>query len=293
MTDMMVQPCRLLSPVTMPAGLQCVQVFLTYDCNMRCTHCTNNLVARKPAQPNLTGRDWIDGLTRLQPAVPVTLRGGEPSRHPDFIEIVEGLAPVVPLRIVTNLTFDVTRLFDRVDPARLNDQPTWAPIRATFHLGHTDPDRMLENVLALEKAGYRVGVLGMAEPDDLPRLREIQRRFLSWGVDFRLRSFVGWINGQLVGDFRYPDAVGAPDARTAACRNSELSIAPDGTLYHCRRDCFARASVAGHLLDRELRITARHSPCRNYGHCHPCDVELRPTVFRGSRHTAMEILPLD
>ena len=207
--------------------------------------------------------------------------------------MLETLPAGLPLKLVTNLSFDVTELMGRVSPQRMNSHPSWAPIRATFHLGRTDPEEMLHKVMLLEESGYRVGILAMAPPDRHAELRDMQTWFLSWGIDFRIRAFVGYVDGELKGHFRYEDATGQSETRSAACRSAEISIAPDGRVYRCRRECFGENGAVGHLLDDDLVIRARHSPCQNYGVCHPCDVELRPTVFRGSRRTAMEILPLD
>ncbi len=291
--DLMLQTLRRLKPVAVPASILSVQAFLTYQCSYDCVDCTNDLVARKTPRVQMTGRQWVEGLSRLEDAVPVVLRGGEPSEHPGFLEIMETLPPGVPIRLVTNLSFDVTELMGRISPERMNSHPSWAPIRATFHIGKSDPDEMLGKIMLLEESGYRVGVLGMAAPAKEPALRAIQRWFLSWGVDFRIRPFVGYVNRKLTGNFRYPDATGQAETRTAACRTTEMMIAPDGRVYRCRRDCFGETDAVGHILDSELEIASRHKPCRNYGVCHPCDVELRPTVFRGNQRTAMEILPLD
>jgi hypothetical protein len=209
------------------------------------------------------------------------------------MKIVETLPTRIPMRIVTNLSFDVTELMGRVDAERLNANAGWAPICATFHAGKSDAEEMLAKVMMLEESGYRVGLLGMATPGEEESLRKTQKWFLSWGVDFRVRSFVGYADGELMGDFGYPDAVGQSSTRPAACRTSEMSITPDGRVYRCRRDAFAESGSVGHILDSELQLAGRHTPCRNYGVCHPCDVELRSTSFRGERHTTMEILPLD
>lgn len=293
MTDLMVQTVRRLKPVFTPAGIRSIQAFLTYHCSFGCVHCTNDLVARKTPRHLMSGAQWVEALGRLENGAPVTLRGGEPSSHPDFFDILEMLPAKVPLKLVTNLSFDPADLVGRLDPERINRHPSWAPIRVAFHLGKSDPEEILGKVMVLEEAGFRIGLLGMALPDQQDALQKIQKWFLSWGVDFRIRTFVGYLDGKLTGTFRYPDASGQQTPRAAACRTTELNIAPDGRIYHCRRDCFAETGAVGHVLDNALELTSRHNPCRNYGLCHPCDVELRPTVFRGSQRTAMEILPLD
>jgi len=293
MTDLMLKTQTRLRTVKVPSNILSIQAFLTYRCGFDCIDCTNNLVARKTPRIELSGRQWVEGLSRIDGNTPVTLRGGEPSEHPGFFEIMEALPAHVPVKLVTNLHFDVAELIGRVSPERMNAHPSWAPIRAIFHLGKSDPDDFLKKVMLLEEGGYRVGVLAMARPGREAELRQRQRWFLNWGVDFRIRPFVGYINGKLVGNFRYPDATGQCDTRQAACRSTELMIAPDGRIYHCRRDCFGENRALGHLLDNDLTITARHSPCANFGVCHPCDVELRPTIFGGNQRTAVEILPLD
>ena len=282
-----------LRSVVVPEGVQEIHAYLTYQCTLTCEDCTNNLVARKEPKALLSGRQWVEGLSRLEGPVPVVIRGGEPSQHPGFFEIMEHLSTRQPLRLITNLEFDVNELPGRVNPDRMNAEGSWAPIRATFHLGRTDPEIMLEKVLYLEEVGFRVGVMAMARPGEEQVLEDIQRWFLSWGTDFRIRPFVGYSDGKLVGNFRYPHATGQGEGAAGICRTSELHVGPDGRVYRCRHDCFGAAGATGQLLDSELTLSVRHRPCPNYGLCHPCDVEARPTCFKGSQRTAVEILEAD
>ncbi|MBN2360947.1 MAG: radical SAM protein [Deltaproteobacteria bacterium] len=65
-----------------------VDLALTYACENRCLHCYNQ---RGRQREPLTGEDWRRVLHRLaEIGVPhVILTGGEPTRHPDLLSIVE------------------------------------------------------------------------------------------------------------------------------------------------------------------------------------------------------------
>ena len=102
-----------LTPEVLPARFNYVGVFLTLDCNKSCFYCINT-VGKSRVRPwkgtfGLTGAQWIEGLNRLRlpDDLPVTLQGGEPSLHPEFLEIILGLRDDLHIDILTNLSFDV------------------------------------------------------------------------------------------------------------------------------------------------------------------------------------------
>ena len=82
-------------PIVIPERYNYIAVFLTLACNLRCSYCINAFAPLDRKSPRMTGADWIAGLNRIvsRPDLPVTLQGGEPSVHPDFIDIVNGIRP--------------------------------------------------------------------------------------------------------------------------------------------------------------------------------------------------------
>ena len=82
-----------------------MQLELTGNCDLECVHCyaeSGPLVAHGP----MTGADWIDaidqgvalGLRRVQ------LIGGEPTRHPDFLAVLDhAVGAGLAVSVYTNL----------------------------------------------------------------------------------------------------------------------------------------------------------------------------------------------
>ena len=70
---------------------------------------------------------------RSRPDLPVTLQGGEPSLHPDFHAIINGLREDIPIDILTNLQFDVNAFMRNVRPERVSREAPYASIRVSYH----------------------------------------------------------------------------------------------------------------------------------------------------------------
>ena len=106
------------------------------------------------------------GLNRLKARVdlPVTLQGGEPSLHKEFIYIINNLKPDLPIDILTNLQFDPEEFMGKVDPARLRRDAPYASIRVSFHPEVMDLGETLEKALKAVKGGFQYRYLGGGHP---------------------------------------------------------------------------------------------------------------------------------
>jgi MoaA/NifB/PqqE/SkfB family radical SAM enzyme len=67
-------------------------LILTADCNMRCSHCYGNYGVDVP-KDELSGKEWISVIEDLSKngIFFVNISGGEPTMHPDFVEIIKSL----------------------------------------------------------------------------------------------------------------------------------------------------------------------------------------------------------
>ena len=80
-----------------------VHVYLTLACNLMCSYCVNqaNLKESKLKYYKIApGKNWVKALNRANKTIIFT--GGEPTLHPDFIEIINGIKKELPIIVYTN-----------------------------------------------------------------------------------------------------------------------------------------------------------------------------------------------
>jgi hypothetical protein len=229
-----------------------------------------------------------------RPDLPVTLQGGEPSLHPDFHEIINGLRSDLNIDVLTNLQFDVDDFAAKVKPQRLRREAPYASIRVSYHPEVMDLAQTKAKVLRLLEKGYSVGIWAVRHPGQVDQIERARRECVEAGIDFRLKEFLGFHDGKLYGQYKYPDAVAVPAADPAEagcvqCRTSELIIGSQGDVYRCHGDLYEGRKPIGHILDAAFAIQDVYRPCSDYGHCNPCDVKVKTDRFQRFGHTSVDI----
>jgi hypothetical protein len=243
----------------------------------------------------MPGSHWIAGLSRLanlehsDGVVPVTLQGGEPTVHPDFYQIVNGTPERIRLDVLTNLWFDAAEMIRRVDPARLRRPAPYASIRVSYHPGQAEPAALFEKVHRMIAAGFSIGIWAVLHPDTQEHVLEVQRRALAEGIDFRTKEFLGFADGKLYGQYKYPQACMMQQRRKVLCRTTELLIGPSGDFYRCHHDLYSRSTPIGHLLDPAFEMGGKFRMCENFGWCNPCDIKVKTNRLQQFGHTSVEI----
>jgi len=270
-----------MRPVDIPNELTYVGVFLTLRCNYKCSYCINRH-GKLSRRRELTPEQWIEGLNRLNIPrslmVPLTLQGGEPSVYKEWLDIIEGVRPEFYIDILTNLTFDLDDFIKRILPGRLQRNVPYASIRVSYHPEWADYDVLLRRILALQGAGYDIGLFVVDHPNidiEIPK-----RTALLAGVDFRTKQFLGEYDGKLYGTYKYPESVSGYKNKIVDCKLTELLIAPNGNIHHCHRDLYANENVLGNILDPELRISFEYRKCKNFGLCNNCDQKIKTDRYQ-------------
>lgn len=287
-----------LQGVLLPARFNYVGVFLTLDCNKNCFYCINTLGKPRVRPWNgtfgLTGARWIEGLNRLRlpDDLPVTLQGGEPSLHPDFLEIILGLREDLRIDILTNLSFDVKTFVRSVPAKRLWRAAPYASIRVSYHPTQSHLSELLASVQTLIDAGFPVGVYVIDHPAHADANRRASEECVKLGIDIRTKEFLGSHRGRILGTYRYADAM-TGEPRAVRCRPSELLIDPNGHVYRCHADLYAGRNPRGHILDPVLELSDAFARCDAYGSCHPCDVKIKTNRFQEFGHTSVEIREME
>ncbi|MEW6489707.1 MAG: radical SAM protein [Thermodesulfobacteriota bacterium] len=282
-----------MHPVPIPDRYNYIAVFLTLACNLRCSFCINRFGSAEPprARP-MAGSEWVRGLDRLvtRPDLPVTLQGGEPSLHPDFIDILNGLRPDLPIDILTNLTFDVEEFARRVRPERLRRQAPYASIRVSYHPETMELAPLVERVLFLQDAGFSVGIWGVMHPLQEAAVLAAQAHCAARGIDFRTKDFLGEYDDRFYGTLRYPQACSGATRNRVLCRTTELLVGPSGGIYRCHSDLYAGRHPVGSLLDPDFSVEDEFRPCEVFGQCNPCDIKVKTNRFQEFGHTSVEVL---
>jgi len=235
--------------ILVPNNLTYIGAFLSLRCNFNCAYCINKHGELKPRK-ELTGEQWIEGLNRLQIdrklMVPITLCGGEPSKHKGFLNILKWLKEDLYIDILTNLDFDVDEFMREILPERLKRDVPYASIRVSYHPEFSDLTILFGNLVKMQYKGYSVGLFAVEHPDtNLDYVKKLSKQL---GIDFRTKEFLGIWRNTLWGEYKYPDAI-CGETKKVQCKTSELLIAPDGNIHRCHRDLYAGENPVGNILD--------------------------------------------
>ena len=278
--------------ILMPQRYNYIAVFLTLECDLMCSYCIN-LFSNKKKFPKvqITGREWVEGLNRIisRDDLPITLQGGEPSLHPDFIWIIKNLREDLNIDILTNLQFDVNEFIVQINPDRLKREAPYPSIRVSYHPEKMDLDRLILKVKLMQEAGFSIGIYGILHPQFNRAILDAQKKCRRLNIDFRTKEFLGEFNGKIYGTYLYPEAVAGASRKRCLCRTTELIIGPSGSIYRCHRDLYEDSAPIGHLLDPDFQIEDKFRECRMYGYCNPCDIKIKTNRLQQFGHTSVEI----
>jgi len=276
-------------PITLPKSYNYIGVFLTLKCNYRCSYCINSFDGLRRNRTHLTGRQWVEALNRIEGHLPVTLQGGEPSLHPDFIYIINNLKPQLDIDILTNLQFDVDEFIASVDPDRIRRDAPYASIRVSYHPEVMELDGLLIDVCKLQDRGFSIGIWGVLHPQYVADVMRAKAKATELGIDFRTKEFLGIYEGKLYGTYLHTDACNAERMLSCECKTTELLIAPDGGVFPCHSSLYSGHNQIGNVLDRRFQIQDKYRPCHRFGRCNPCDVKVKTNRFQQFGHTSVSI----
>lgn len=280
-----------MDALTIPKEYNYIAVFLTLGCNLRCPFCINRFGDADRRYPIMSGDQWLAGLNRIvsRPDLPITLQGGEPSLHPDFCNIINGLRSDLNIDILTNLQFDVDAFMAAVPAGRVRRDAPYASIRVSYHPGEMDLEEMVTKVVRMLECGYSIGVWAVDHPSNGEAIDEARRACTDRGIDFRLKEFLGEHEGRMYGSYRYPDGLSRREHAPVQCRTTELIVGPSGDVYRCHGDLYEGRPGIGHLCDEAFSIETGFRPCTSFGFCNPCDIKIKTNRFQRFGHTSVEI----
>lgn len=285
--------------IELPKEYNYVAVFLTLGCQLKCSYCINIMDYKRgglaKGRPAMTAKDWITALNRIEARedLPITLQGGEPTSHPDFYEIINGVHK--PMDLLTNCQFNIDAFISNVNPDKFKRTSPYASIRVSFHPEQMDLSDTVRRVTALRDGHYHIGVWMVEVPDQMKVFSEAKFAFQRAGIDFRSKELLGEYNGRVYGHFKYEGAVGQAREmlKKCMCRTTELIVAPDGSIHRCHSDVYNLRREIGHVLDPSFRLAHVFRPCSVFGDCSGCDVKVKTNRFQEHGHTSVEIIDIE
>ncbi|NVN99423.1 MAG: radical SAM protein [Geobacteraceae bacterium] len=281
-----------LPKIVLPDSYNYIAVFLTLECNLGCSYCINRFGELADPVKLLSGDEWLAGINRLVSAenLPLTLQGGEPTLHPDFYRVVNGIRSDLNIDLLTNLEVHPQRFMEKISPERLKRDAPYASIRVSYHPETMKIEALAARVLFFLDAGYSIGIWGVLHPIWAAEVLRAQRYCQELGIDFRTKEFLGEHEGVMSGHYSYIDACDRNVRKEVQCRTTELLIGPGGGVYRCHSDLYEGRAALGNILDPDLVISNDFRYCDCFGFCNPCDVKLKTDRFQIFGHTSVEIL---
>ncbi|MCO4771901.1 MAG: radical SAM protein [Deltaproteobacteria bacterium] len=244
-------------------------------CNYRCSYCTQRFVDDRRQRAKDVDA-FVAGLVGLPGDWEVKLSGGEPFRHPGFLDAVAAMvAGGLRVSVVTNFSDSLERLL------RFAELTASRPgvLSASLHLEYADVGEFLTKAVAVQAAhAGSFNVTCVATRDVLPRLGELQRRFGEEGVRLKVQpekqdrdviEYTGDERTQLValGGHNATGRV-APSFAGLPCWAGARSFILDheGHAWRCYPARRQRTEYLGNLLDGTLLLHESARLCQ-YAYC--------------------------
>jgi len=280
-----------MKPIRILQSYNYTAAFLTFACNLKCSFCINNFEQSLIKRKTISGKNWVKGLNRIisRDDLPITLQGGEPSIHPDFIYIINNLKPELNIDILTNLQFDVEEFIKKVNPDRIKRKSPYASIRVSYHPEQMDLDEIIKKTLRMLEKNFSIGIWAVEFPPYEKVMKEAQAKCQKIGIDFRLKEFLGEYNGKLYGTYKYAGACDKKFKKKVQCKTTELLMDSSGDVFRCHFDLYAGIDKVGNILDPDFQIEDKFRDCDHFGHCNPCDIKVKTNRFQQYGHTSVEI----
>ncbi len=244
-------------------------------CNYRCSYCTQRFTDNR-AQWAEQLPDFVRAFCALPGDWEIKLSGGEPFRHPNFVDAIRGLADGgLRVSVVTNFSASEAELLAFISATCA--QP--GLLSASLHLEYVQPDAFLEKLAWFaERFDGEVCATSVATRQTLGQLSALRSRFAERGLRLKVqpekqdREVVDYSpeeRAQLLalGGHNDTGAV-APNFQGRPCWAGARYLIVDhlGDAYRCYPARRYRKEFLGNLLDGSLRLRSEARPCP-YAYC--------------------------
>jgi ADP-heptose:LPS heptosyltransferase/glycosyltransferase involved in cell wall biosynthesis/2-polyprenyl-3-methyl-5-hydroxy-6-metoxy-1,4-benzoquinol methylase/cytochrome c-type biogenesis protein CcmH/NrfG len=275
---------------------------LTFRCNARCPFCILNGRGMHQKTHELSGRDILEFWNKLdhRQGQRLSLIGGEPTLHRDFVEIVNNLEGY-QITITTNCKgpFYEDAFFHKKLRPRNSSR---LRINTTFHPHHISSSEYLRVIAKYKETGYFVDQTSFVfHPQIGSFLDEIKK--VNEVIPIKAAPYLGFYDKEkgfqapfspsniepnenyhdlnaaasicgLTDLNAYRDICGQQEKRVAKCIHPvrSLIISPDGLYYHCHYKLYYGIDPVCSIKEFDPIQEALPIECRHYGFCNWCDV---------------------
>lgn len=264
--------------------------FLTFNCTGNCWYCIQHvckdsfLEARVDYEKNkLSGEEWVNFYNRLQKwhSQKLGIIGGEPTIHPDFFEVVNGVKGFYRT-ITTNLSTKAILQFDHKIENKDNLR-----INTSFHPKLMTVDAFAERIHLLRDQGFYIDQIAMVDTHEVD-FRKYHTEFLARGITIQPQTFLGIFDGELYPNAEssmmedhgetginnrttFMDGFSCARKTQVLCSSGRFLVAPDGGIYRCHYQLYSGVDKQGDVRTGEFPIEQDYRLCEDYGFCNPCD----------------------
>jgi len=258
-------------------------------CNYRCSYCTQRFVEDRSRWAADVPR-FLAAFAQLPGDWEIKLSGGEPFRHPAFLDVVAGLVEQGRrVSVVTNFSAKEDVLARYAELVR----PRPGLVSASLHLEYVDVDAFVAKArrFADQHAGAFC-VTAVATRALLPTLPDLAQRFAEADLVFKIqpekqdRDVIDYSDDERAQLLALGGHAGSgridPNLSGRPCWAGARYLIVDhlGEAYRCYPARRYRREGLGNLLDGTFRLRLGAEPCR-YSYCN-CIVP----QARGMVHTA-------
>jgi MoaA/NifB/PqqE/SkfB family radical SAM enzyme len=280
-------------------------VFLTLGCNLNCDYCVQKIsLPRQPQAhyPLVAGRIWTEALNSITPRrkkkflwvykkKKISITGGAPSLHPDFIYILNHLDRDWRITVTSNFC---TPFFKDAGLLRQLKRRRGLKFNASYHFLYTPLDNFIENLIRVKRAGIFVHtVFIVGHPDYAEKIKYLKEKIAEIHPLVKTQRFLGYYGGELYprsdrhgleceqkdGIFNYAfyqEGFGQKEKKDIYCRMNKVLFAPNGDIYNCHYKLYTgHQDKLGNLFEDNVHIVLprEYFLCHDFGFCNPCDSE--------------------
>jgi len=269
------------------------RIFLTWDihysCNYKCPYCFfDKIWDRHYTENRYPGIErWIEiwnNVFEKYGSCHLHITGGECSTYPDFFELVREISKNHSVTVDTNLSFDVSAVIGKLNPANVS-------FAATYHPLFADLDLFLEKTAKLKNNNFQTLVEFVAYPPQLDKIQLCRAEFAKINVTLKIGPFRGEFNGKsypreysqqeriLIEDHSINNAAGLQlswygeeqekeKRADKICRMGQMyaKIRADGSVYRC---CKVKPDTKklGNMLEGSFKMLDDARPCEYSNEC--------------------------
>lgn len=259
-----------------------IQLFITFRCSGNCPYCIQGPMERN-AYKEVSSDKWIDFIRRHEQGTKIGLIGGEPTLYGGFKDIVEACSEDYLITVTTNLKGPLFNKFDEFLEWARQYRVRW---NMSFHPSVLKVSDFINKVTNMRLNGLWVDQVASVDCKDM---EQYHKELCDANIGFWLQTDTsidsegvlhptreelnrfGSGEARINDHARYSYLCDGVNKRVSVfCTTKKLLINPEGEVFRCHRDIYARENALGNIFDNSV---VPNYLCYNLGTCNPCDFD--------------------